>query len=150
MKNVYLCEVCGKVFETEKECKKHEKICNTNIKIKCISLIWKFNKNAKQSNYLIEIVEYQKARYFNGVYKLCRWYDNTDWQELELDKIICEGHLRINKIYTMDFSTETEQKYIKLLKSTEHQGIKHDQEILVKQLECLSNNIQIERKFENE
>lgn len=147
MKNMYLCEICGKAFETEKECKEHEKTCNIDIKIKCISLIWKFNKNIKQSNYLIEIVEYQKARYFNGVYKLCRWYDNTDWQELVLDKIIHEEYLII---YTMDFSKETEQKYINLLKSNEQQCIKHDQEILVKQLKCLSNNLQIERKFENE
>jgi len=147
MKNMYLCEVCGKSFETEKECKKHEKNCNTDIKIKCISLVWKFN-NIKQPEYIIEIVEYQKAKRFNGVYKLCKWYDYTDWQELELDKVIYE--MGINKIYTTDFSKETEQKYINLLKTNEQQCIKHDQEILVKQLEGLNNNIQIERKIEDQ
>lgn len=40
MKNLYQCEICGKSFEIEKECKEHEKICNTDIKIKCISLVW--------------------------------------------------------------------------------------------------------------
>ena len=144
MKKLYQCEICGNTFGTEKECKEHEKICNTEVKIKCISLVW----NVSKSLHTIEIVEYQKVKYFDGVYKLCTWYDNTDWEELTLDEIIYDGASCVNKIYTTDFSKETEQKYINLLKKNEQQFIQQDQEILNKQLESVNTNLQIERRIE--
>ncbi len=111
MKTKFVCEKCNTCFETENECKKHEKCCQKILPIKGI-FIGDDNENIK-----IKIIEYPTASLY-GQNKIKLINNSYHAVSFEIDFLHLDDVMEYSAgigIFTKDFSKDYEEKCIKRL-----------------------------------
>lgn len=144
MKQLFMCDKCGKTFYDNNDCKDHEKNCQKLFPIKGILIGKDINEKTK-----IKIVEYPKAILISdkkiNLLPNSRYVEPIEIKNLHLDDIYenedCYG------IYTANFDMEYEKECLNKLISYRKESLKTD---FINRIQKLEKNLKdIEKeKFE--